>query len=216
METSAETRMLARDVAGSPRISRRRAPHRHRARQGRRLRGGADLRPSVGAVARQTAPARGDFAVPQRARHRRLADAVARLLPHQPGGGRSRHPGQEPRRAGGRDVSGRRAGARLRGPAPGRPPRRRRSRRASHAAADSLSDLHDPTRGMRVRLLLEITAGQGSCLGCRFEEMEAMLARARGGDERRHLLRHLPRPRLRLRPQHRGGLRADVRRPSRA
>src|SRR6185369_1875522 len=35
--------------------------------------------------------------------------------------------------------------------------------------------------GMRVRLLLEITAGQGSCLGCRFEQMEAMLARARGG-----------------------------------
>ena len=50
------------------------------------------------------------------------------------------------------------------------------------AAADSLSELDARTRGMRVRLLLEITAGQGSCLGCRFEEMEAMLARARGGD----------------------------------
>jgi len=49
------------------------------------------------------------------------------------------------------------------------------------AAAASLSDLHQRTRGFRVRLLLEITAGQGSCLGCRFEEMEAMLARARGG-----------------------------------
>ncbi len=49
------------------------------------------------------------------------------------------------------------------------------------AAAASLSDLHDRTRGLRVRLLLEITAGQGSCLGCRFEEMEAILARARGG-----------------------------------
>jgi deoxyribonuclease IV len=49
------------------------------------------------------------------------------------------------------------------------------------AAAASLSDLHDRTRGVRVRLLLEITAGQGSCLGCRFEELEAMLARARGG-----------------------------------
>ena len=49
-------------------------------------------------------------------------------------------------------------------------------------AAESLSELSDRTRGMRVRLLLEITAGQGSCLGCRFEEMEAMLARARGGD----------------------------------
>jgi deoxyribonuclease IV len=49
------------------------------------------------------------------------------------------------------------------------------------AAAESLSDLHDRTRGVRVRLLLEITAGQGTCLGCRFEEMEAILARARGG-----------------------------------
>jgi deoxyribonuclease-4 len=48
-------------------------------------------------------------------------------------------------------------------------------------AAESLSDLHDRTRGMHVRLLLEITAGQGSCLGCRFEEVRAMLDRARGG-----------------------------------
>jgi deoxyribonuclease-4 len=50
------------------------------------------------------------------------------------------------------------------------------------AAAASLSDLHDRARGLRARLLLEITAGQGSCLGCRFEELEAILARARGGD----------------------------------
>ena len=50
------------------------------------------------------------------------------------------------------------------------------------AAAESLSDLHDRTRGMRVQLLLEITAGQGSCLGCRFEEIEAILAKARGGE----------------------------------
>jgi len=50
------------------------------------------------------------------------------------------------------------------------------------AAAASLSELHERTRGMRVRLLIEITAGQGSCLGCRFEQIEAMLSRARGGD----------------------------------
>src|SRR3954470_7544869 len=42
------------------------------------------------------------------------------------------------------------------------------------AAAASLSDLHDRTRGMRVQLLIEITAGQGSCLGCRFEQIEMM------------------------------------------
>ncbi len=49
------------------------------------------------------------------------------------------------------------------------------------AAAASLSDLHDRTRGVRVRLLLEITAGQGSCLGCDFEEVATILDRARGG-----------------------------------
>ena len=65
------------------------------------------------------------------------------------------------------------------------------------AAAASLSEVHDRTRGLRVRLLLEITAGQGSCLGCRFDEMAAMLDRARGGDTHGHLLRHLPRPRRR-------------------
>ena len=50
------------------------------------------------------------------------------------------------------------------------------------AAAESLSEVHERTRGLRVRLLLEITAGQGSCLGCRFDDMAAMLDRARGGD----------------------------------
>jgi len=49
-------------------------------------------------------------------------------------------------------------------------------------AAQSLSEVHRRTRGMRVRLLLEITAGQGSCLGCRFDDMAALLERARGGD----------------------------------
>ena len=41
------------------------------------------------------------------------------------------------------------------------------------AAAESLSDVLERTRGFRVRLLLEITAGQGSCLGCRFDDMPA-------------------------------------------
>ncbi|HEY5448753.1 MAG TPA: deoxyribonuclease IV, partial [Polyangia bacterium] len=49
-------------------------------------------------------------------------------------------------------------------------------------AAESLSEVHRRTRGMRVRLLLEITAGQGSCLGCRFDDMAALIERASGGD----------------------------------
>ena len=63
-------------------------------------------------------------------------------------------------------------------------------------AAASLSDLHDRTRGVRVRLLLEITAGQGSCLGCRFDDIAYIFdARARRRHARR-LLRHLPRARV--------------------
>ena len=51
------------------------------------------------------------------------------------------------------------------------------------SAAESLAAVHERTRGMRVRLLLEVTAGQGSCLGCRFEQIEAMLSRARSGGD---------------------------------
>jgi len=49
-------------------------------------------------------------------------------------------------------------------------------------AAASLSDLHDRTRGFRVRLLLEITAGQGSCLGCRFDDIAYIFDATRGAD----------------------------------
>src|SRR5439155_25054782 len=36
--------------------------------------------------------------------------------------------------------------------------------------------------GMRARLLLASSAGKGRCLGCRFDDMAALLERARGGD----------------------------------
>jgi deoxyribonuclease-4 len=52
----------------------------------------------------------------------------------------------------------------------------------ARAAAASLSDLRDRTGGMRVQLLIEITAGQGSSLGCRFEQVAAILDRTRDGD----------------------------------
>jgi deoxyribonuclease-4 len=48
--------------------------------------------------------------------------------------------------------------------------------------ARTLSWLHQRTRGFRVRLTLELTAGQGSCLGCRFEELGRMLELSAGGD----------------------------------
>jgi deoxyribonuclease IV len=48
--------------------------------------------------------------------------------------------------------------------------------------ARSLSTLHERTAGFRARLLLELTAGQGSCLGCRFEDLAGILDATRGGD----------------------------------
>jgi deoxyribonuclease IV len=48
--------------------------------------------------------------------------------------------------------------------------------------AASLSEVHDRVPGLRVKLLLELTAGQGSCLGCDFEQLAAILDRTRGAD----------------------------------
>lgn len=39
----------------------------------------------------------------------------------------------------------------------------------------ALDDVHAETRGVGVRILLETTAGQGSCLGCRFEHLATIL-----------------------------------------
>jgi len=49
--------------------------------------------------------------------------------------------------------------------------------------AESLRLVHQRTRGTKVRLLIEVTAGQGSCLGCRFEHLEAMLSQARAAGD---------------------------------
>jgi deoxyribonuclease-4 len=48
--------------------------------------------------------------------------------------------------------------------------------------AASISWLAARTRGFHTRLLLEITAGQGSCLGCRFEHLARIFDRARDAD----------------------------------
>ena len=47
------------------------------------------------------------------------------------------------------------------------------------AVARSLDEVAARTRGRRVTLLLEVTAGQGSCLGHRFEHLAEILARVR-------------------------------------
>jgi deoxyribonuclease-4 len=43
------------------------------------------------------------------------------------------------------------------------------------AIADSLDQIHHATRGLRVQVALEITAGQGSTLGHRFEQIRQMI-----------------------------------------
>lgn len=43
--------------------------------------------------------------------------------------------------------------------------------------AAALDDIHAETRGIKPRILLETTAGQGSCLGCRFEHLADILGR---------------------------------------
>lgn len=40
----------------------------------------------------------------------------------------------------------------------------------------ALNEIHAATRGLRSRTLLETTAGQGSCLGCRFEHLAEIIA----------------------------------------
>jgi deoxyribonuclease-4 len=47
------------------------------------------------------------------------------------------------------------------------------------AVARSLDEVHQRTRRARVRVLLEVTAGQGSCLGYRFEHMAEILGQVR-------------------------------------
>jgi len=43
----------------------------------------------------------------------------------------------------------------------------------------ALDEIHRRYPDVRVKVLLELTAGQGSCLGCRFEDLAAILAQVR-------------------------------------
>ena len=46
----------------------------------------------------------------------------------------------------------------------------------------ALNAIHEQTAGLRCTVLLETTAGQGTCLGWRFEQLAAILDRARQPD----------------------------------
>jgi deoxyribonuclease IV len=43
------------------------------------------------------------------------------------------------------------------------------------AVVRALDEVHRQTRGIKTKCLLENTAGQGSCLGCKFEQLAAMI-----------------------------------------
>lgn len=43
------------------------------------------------------------------------------------------------------------------------------------AVVRALDEVHKQTRGIAAKCLLETTAGQGSCLGCKFEQLAAMI-----------------------------------------
>ena len=48
--------------------------------------------------------------------------------------------------------------------------------------ARALDEVHKQTRGIRAKCLLELTAGQGTCLGWRFEHLAAILAKVKDPD----------------------------------
>jgi deoxyribonuclease-4 len=51
----------------------------------------------------------------------------------------------------------------------------------AHMAA-AIDDLHNALPDSQAKLILETTAGQGTCLGCRFEQLAAMIEQAKTGD----------------------------------
>ena len=73
------------------------------------------------------------------------------------------------------------------------------------AIARALDEVHAQTRGIKSKCLLENTAGQGSCLGWRFEHLAAIVGAARPRPPRR-LHRHLPHLRRRLSARHGEGI----------
>ncbi|HKD43186.1 MAG TPA: deoxyribonuclease IV [Myxococcaceae bacterium] len=55
-------------------------------------------------------------------------------------------------------------------------------RKGLRLIASALDEIHAHTAGFRARIALEVTAGQGNCLGWRFEHIAQILTRARRGD----------------------------------
>jgi deoxyribonuclease IV len=50
------------------------------------------------------------------------------------------------------------------------------------AVVRALDEVHRQTRGITTKCLLETTAGQGSCIGCRFEQLATMIERVQDSE----------------------------------
>ncbi len=161
-----------------PRLRGRRHGHFDRAGDGPGLHGHPDLREERQPVAGQGGGGRGGRGLPRRpCRQRRGASRGPRELPDQPLHHRSGHPGEARGRLWPTSWPAAPAWASagwcsIRGPTSG--PARRRGWTAWRLRSTPSSALF-PKRPVRV--LLENTAGQGSCLGYRLEHLAAIRAR---------------------------------------
>ena len=75
--------------------------------------------------------------------------------------------------------------------------------------AHALDEVHSRCPDYRCQVLIETTAGQGTTLGRRFEELARLRSLVACARPARRLLRHLPRLRGRLRPGAARGVRED-------
>jgi deoxyribonuclease-4 len=50
------------------------------------------------------------------------------------------------------------------------------------AVVRALDETHRQTRGIKTKCLLETTAGQGSCIGCKFEQLATIIERVQDSD----------------------------------
>ena len=139
----------------------------------------ADLRQEPQPVEGQAARAARGRGLPRRPRgERRPAGRRARGLPDQPRGARADDPralARRPRRRARALRSARRARARG---ASGRASRRRRGRGHCRDRGVARRGPLQPPRRLPTRILLELTAGQGSVLGSKLEELAEMRSRA--------------------------------------
>jgi deoxyribonuclease-4 len=51
------------------------------------------------------------------------------------------------------------------------------------AVVQALDETHRQTRGVKTKVLLETTAGQGSCIGCRFEQLAEIIERVQDPEQ---------------------------------